>query len=142
MREEARITDAARRDPYRPQRRHCPCTSVSTPEGIERLRSSGQWAHSHQWSTSKATVVEEAGKFGVDAFNTVQERLSQDEPTAEQEVKRKQIWTKSWQYSKLYRSRSRKDENITTVEVLFSPKGSFFNTKPHDTTNRRNRNAE
>ncbi len=69
------------------QRRHCPRIYASIPEGIERWRSSGQRAHSQPMSNSK--IVEEAGTSSVDASNTVQERLSQDELTAEQEEETK-----------------------------------------------------
>ncbi len=81
-----------------------------------------KWAMGTFPPMSNSKLVEEAGTFAVDAFNTVQERLSQDELTAEQKEETKAALGK--------RSRSRKDESITTVEVFFSQR-EFFLIRSH-----------
>ncbi len=48
-----------------------------------------KWAMGTFPPMSNSKLVEEAGKFAVDAFNTVQERLLQDELRAEQEQETK-----------------------------------------------------
>ncbi len=87
MREEARITEAGKKRPI-------PSAKTALPPHLclnsRRYRALAiKWAMDTFPPMSNSKLVEEAGTVAVDAFNTVQERLSQDELTAEQEEESK-----------------------------------------------------
>ncbi len=109
MREEARITVAGEEE-----------THTGCKDGTYK------WAMGTFPPISNSKLVEEVGTFAVDAFNTVQEWISQDELTAEQEQETKAALDEILAIFQIVQKLEQERWKHNYSRSIFSPKGGFL----------------